>query len=135
MCCLFGCLYITLIVYYTLSLSLALVPFLLPTARAQTVLHTFNEAEAGAGAGDAVAIWDDLNGDGFLEWVVGAPGQNSNGADAGRVTVLSGADHSVLHTFDGGQAGRMYRDHLYQENARMIAESGDFSSNSEVWLE
>ncbi len=28
--------------------------------------------------------------------------------------------------FDGGQAGRMYRDHLYQEYARMIAESGDF---------
>ena len=71
----------------SLSLSLALVPFLLPTARAQTVLHTFNEAEAGAGAGDAVAIWDDLNGDGFLEWVVGAPGQNSNGADAGHHAV------------------------------------------------
>lgn len=28
--------------------------------------------------------------------------------------------------FDGGQAGRMYRDHLHQEYARMIAESGDF---------
>ena len=28
--------------------------------------------------------------------------------------------------FDGGQAGRMYRDHLYQELARLIAEKGDF---------
>ncbi|HEB88678.1 MAG TPA: hypothetical protein ENI85_03825 [Deltaproteobacteria bacterium] len=28
--------------------------------------------------------------------------------------------------FDGGQAGRMYRDHLYQELARLIAENGDF---------
>lgn len=28
--------------------------------------------------------------------------------------------------FDGGQAGRMYRDHLYQEYARLIAEAGDF---------
>lgn len=28
--------------------------------------------------------------------------------------------------FDGGQAGRMYRDHLYQEYARIIAEQGDF---------
>ncbi len=105
----------------SLSLSLALVPFLLPTARAQTVLHTFNEAEAGAGAGDAVAIWDDLNGDGFLEWVVGAPGQNSNGADAGRVTVLSGADHSVLHTFDGGQAGA--------ELGRSLANIGDVNAD------
>ena len=28
--------------------------------------------------------------------------------------------------FDGGQAGRMYRDHLYQEYARIIAEQGNF---------
>ena len=28
--------------------------------------------------------------------------------------------------FDGGQAGRMYQDHLYQELARIIAEKGDF---------
>ena len=27
--------------------------------------------------------------------------------------------------FDGGQAGRMYQDHLYQEFARIIAEQGD----------
>jgi len=26
--------------------------------------------------------------------------------------------------FDGGQAGRMYREHLYQEFARVIAENG-----------
>lgn len=28
--------------------------------------------------------------------------------------------------FDGGQAGRMYQDHLYQELARIIAEDGRF---------
>ena len=28
--------------------------------------------------------------------------------------------------FDGGQAGRMYQEHLYQEFARLIAEQGDF---------
>ena len=28
--------------------------------------------------------------------------------------------------FDGGQAGRMYQDHLYQEFARLIAEDGRF---------
>lgn len=27
---------------------------------------------------------------------------------------------------DGGDAGRMYQDHLYQEFARIIAEQGDF---------
>ena len=34
--------------------------------------------------------------------------------------------------FDGGQAGRMYRDHLYQEYARMIAETGDFGLSSQL---
>lgn len=34
--------------------------------------------------------------------------------------------------FDGGQAGRMYRDHLYQEYARLIAESGDFGLASQL---
>lgn len=28
--------------------------------------------------------------------------------------------------FDGGQAGRMYQDYLYQEMARIIAEKGEF---------
>ena len=32
--------------------------------------------------------------------------------------------------FDGGQAGRMYQDHLYQELARIIAEDGRFGLSS-----
>mgnify|MGYP002636105370 CR=1 FL=1 len=35
-------------------------------------------------------------------------------------------------SFDGGQAGRMYRDHLYQEYARLIAENGDFGLASQL---
>lgn len=31
---------------------------------------------------------------------------------------------------DGGQAGRMYQDHLYQEFARIIAENTDFGVTS-----
>ena len=34
--------------------------------------------------------------------------------------------------FDGGQAGRMYQDHLYQEMARVIAEKGDFGLASSL---
>lgn len=36
------------------------------------------------------------------------------------------APQSSSGLFDGGQAGRMYRDHLYQELARIVAESGRF---------
>ena len=34
--------------------------------------------------------------------------------------------------FDGGQAGRMYQDHLYQELGRIIAENGDFGIASSL---
>ncbi len=34
--------------------------------------------------------------------------------------------------FDGGQAGRMYQDHLYQELGRIIAENGDFGMASSL---
>lgn len=34
--------------------------------------------------------------------------------------------------FDGGEAGRMYRDHLYQEYARLIAEQGAFGLAKEL---
>ena len=34
--------------------------------------------------------------------------------------------------FDGGQAGRMYRDHLYDELARIIAGRGDFGLASSL---
>ena len=34
--------------------------------------------------------------------------------------------------FDGGQAGRMYQEHLYQEFARLIAEQGDFGFASSL---
>lgn len=36
------------------------------------------------------------------------------------------APRSETSLFDGGQAGRMYRDHFYQELARIIAEKGDY---------
>jgi hypothetical protein len=79
-----------------------------PGLLAQTVLHTFQETEAGAEAGNAVAVWTDINGDGRAEWVVGAPDQDSNGVDAGRVTVLSGLDHSPLLVLDGAAAGARF---------------------------
>ena len=34
--------------------------------------------------------------------------------------------------FDGGEAGRMYQEHLYQELARMVAEKGDFGLASSL---
>lgn len=55
----------------------------------------------GVGLGSAVAVLDDLDGDGRAELAVGAPNHASGaGVAAGRVTVLD-ADGQVLYTLDG----------------------------------
>jgi len=90
-------------------------------ALAQTTIHTWNETEPAAEAGRAVAIWDDLNSDGHAEWVVGAPRQDSGAVDAGRVTVFSGIDHSVYHTFNGTVAGGQL--------GRSVANAGDLNDD------
>ncbi len=48
----------------------------------------FGYSTAGAG---------DVNGDGTPDYVIGAPGFSSAPAPAGRVVVMSGADHSLIH--------------------------------------
>lgn len=51
--------------------------------------------------GAAVASVGDVNGDGRSDVVVGAPFDTTGGVDAGRAYVYSGADGSILYTFQG----------------------------------
>lgn len=69
---------------------------ILPAAGAATVfsgfgepLHTFHGSAAGELFGAAVAGLGDLTGDGRAEVLIGAPGDDLAGDDAGRVTVFS----------------------------------------------
>lgn len=55
--------------------------------------------------GRSVSGAGDVNGDGFADLIVGAPYDDNNGLDSGSARVLSGADGSVLHTFNGDSAG------------------------------
>jgi hypothetical protein len=55
--------------------------------------------------GSAVASAGDVDKDGKGDFVVGVPLDDTNGADAGRVLVVSGATGAVLFTFLGDSAG------------------------------
>ncbi len=70
-----------------------------------TVLHSLDGSAAGDAFGTSVAGAADFNGDSLADFVVGAPYDDHAAADAGRVTAHSGADASVIHTFDGQIGG------------------------------
>jgi hypothetical protein len=59
---------------------------------------------SGDSLGQSVAS-SDFNGDGIGDWVIGAPLNDENGASAGKVIVVSGANQSVLWEMTGQSAG------------------------------
>ncbi len=60
---------------------------------------------AGDQLGQSIATVGDVNGDGRSDLVVGAPYADPNGANSGRVKILSGANGSTLLTLNGVAAG------------------------------
>lgn len=54
--------------------------------------------------GQSVSTLGDVNGDGFDDVVVGAPGSFAGGIHGGSVFAISGADGSHLRRWDGGQS-------------------------------
>ena len=65
-----------------------------------SVLHDFNGASAGSIFGRSVSGLGDVNGDGFADVIVGAPGDAS-----GTAQIFSGSDGSVLAVVNGDSAG------------------------------
>lgn len=58
--------------------------------------------------GRAVNGAGDVNRDGRDDIIVGAPFDDTNGTDAGRAFIFSGANGSLLHTFSGAAAGDLF---------------------------
>ncbi len=69
-------------------------------------LHTYEGAVKGDHFGFALSALSDVDGDGWKDWVVGAPGAEnfSGNTDAGIARVFSGANGSILYQFEGEEA-------------------------------
>lgn len=69
------------------------------------VLLTLGSGDRSEAFGRHVSGAGDINGDGYADVIVGAPGNNAAGQGAGRAYLYSGKDGSVLLTLDGERAG------------------------------
>jgi len=69
------------------------------------ILYTFNGDSVRDYFGESVSGAGDVNNDGYADVIVGAAGDDNNGADSGSARVFSGVDGSILYTFNGDSAG------------------------------
>ncbi len=70
-------------------------------------LATLTGEALGDGFGFVADELGDITGDGVPEFIVGAPGNDAGGTDAGRAYVYSGMDSAPLFTVDGDAAGEL----------------------------
>ena len=83
-----------------------LLQFVMNLAHGQCFLEdTLDGQAAGEGFGLSVSNVGDVNNDGYPDFIVGAPWNDSAGTDAGAAYLYCGHTQALLYTFLGDSAG------------------------------
>lgn len=69
-------------------------------------LFRWDGEEIGEALGSSVAEAGDVNGDGYTDYIVGAPLSDPNGASSGRAAVFLGTTGELIYSLDGASAGQ-----------------------------
>ncbi|MDP6942442.1 MAG: integrin alpha [Planctomycetota bacterium] len=88
----------------TLSLIFAGIVVLASPTLAQEELYRFDGTNAHDYLGTSVASNVDVNNDGYMDIIAGAPNADINGNDSGEVLVFSGIDGSIIYRLAGDSA-------------------------------
>jgi hypothetical protein len=81
---------------------------LLYSGQDRSILWSADGDDGQDGFGYSVANCGDVNQDGAMDWVVGAPGALDNGVRVGSFRVFSGIDGSVLYTVYGSETNSSF---------------------------
>ncbi len=86
-----------------------------------SLIYEYSGQNAYDSFGSAINTAGDLNQDGYADFIIGIPYANSTANDSGAVEVYSGADGSLLYSYDGDGAGDVF--------GSAVADAGDVNND------
>ncbi len=90
---------------FAFALPAVLALAVLPDVRAQSESASYSGDSIADAFGNGVGGAGDVDQDGFPDLIVGAPGDDNNGAESGVARIISGKNGAILFQFDGDAAG------------------------------
>lgn len=89
-----------------------------------TILYSINGGASGDALGTSLAGGGDVNADGKPDFIVGIPGRDATGSNAGEIKVINGLNGLTIFTLDGDGAG--------DKLGTVVSYVGDYNNDGRV---